>query len=111
MVAIVKILMSGVLIWLVTEFGKKSGKLGGLILSLPVTSIIALTWLWFETKDSAKVASVSKETLVFILPSLVFFVLLWLLLERGVNFYVTLASSIVVTALSYALFFNLRGDA
>ena len=108
--AIIKILLSGVIIWLVTEFGKKSGTIGGLILSLPVTSMIALTWLWFETKDSLQVASVSKETLIFILPSLSFFIVLWLLLDRGFNFYATFIASIFVTVGAYALFFKMRGE-
>ena len=95
--AIIKILASGIIIWLVGEFGKKSGKLGGLILSLPITSLIALFWLWIETQDASKVSSVSKETLIFIIPSFVFFIALHLSLERQLNFYLSFTLSILLT--------------
>ena len=106
---ILKILVSGVLIWLSSEIGKRSGKLGGLILSLPLTSIIAISWLWFETKDTTKVSSLATETLVFILPSLVLFFALPVLISRSVPFILAMGISIVITLVAYALFFKLRG--
>lgn len=105
---ILKIILGGFLIWIVSEVGKSSGKLGGLILSLPTTSILAILWLWFETKDPSKIASLSSETSIFILPSFVFFVSLPLLLQRPLNFYLAFAISIVLTFFAYALFFKLR---
>ena len=36
---ILKIAISGIIIWIASELGKKSGKLGGLILSLPLTTL------------------------------------------------------------------------
>ena len=108
--AILKILVSGVMIWLVGEVGKKSGKMGGLILSLPVTSLIALFWLWIETHDASKVSSVSKETLIFIIPSFVFFIALHLFLERQLNFYFSFAASILLTMSAYFAFFKIRGE-
>lgn len=106
--AIIKILISGIVIWIVSEVGKRSGTLGGLILSLPVTSIIALTWLWFETKDSNQVATLSLETVIFILPSFVFFILLWQLLSKGVGFYISFGAAITATLVAYSLFFKYR---
>jgi hypothetical protein len=108
MMAIFKILVSGTLTWAAIELGKRSGKLGGLMLSLPITSIIALCWLWFETRDPAKIASVSTETVIFILPSFVFFIALSALLSRQVSFTISFTASIVLTLLAYAIFFKIR---
>jgi F0F1-type ATP synthase assembly protein I len=110
MIALVKISVSAVLIWVVTEVGKRSGKFGGLILSLPLTSIIVISWLWYETRDPVKIASISTETLVFIVPSLVFFIVLSGVLNRYANFYFSFAAALISTLLTYALFFKLRGD-
>ena len=106
--AILKILISGILIWLTTELGKRSGKMGGLILSLPVTSIIALCWLWFDTKDAAKVSAVSLETLIFILPSFVFFIVLSFMLTRAFSFSLSFCSSVACTVIAYGIFFKIR---
>lgn len=107
---ILKIALSSIIIWLASEFGKKSGKWGGLILSLPLTSLITLIWLWIETHDSAKIASVTKETLIFIVPSLVFFMVLPILIEKGIHFYLSFAVSIVLTLSAYFVFYKWRGE-
>ena len=109
--AIAKILVSALIIWIVGEVGKKSGVLGGLILSLPLTSILALSWLWLETRDSNQVATLSLETLIFVVPSFVFFILLWLLISRGMHFYFSFSCAILATLGAYFLFFKLRGGA
>ncbi len=109
--ALLKIFISGIIIWLATEFGKKSGKLGGLILSLPLTTLIALCWLWYETHDASKISSVAKETLIFVIPSFVFFIALPLLLERELNFYLSFIISIVLTLIAYFAFYKIRGEA
>ena len=110
MMAMIKILLGGMMIWGVSELGKRSGKVGGLVLSLPVTSIFALLYLWFETRDETKVAAVSKETLIFILPSLTFFILLPFLLEKSLNFYLSFALAICLTLVSYFIFYRVRGE-
>ena len=107
---ILKIAISGIIIWLASELGKKSGKLGGLILSLPLTTLITLIWIWIETKDSLKIASVSKETLIFVIPSFVFFIALPQLLHRGLHFYLSFAISISLTLGAYLAFYRLRGE-
>jgi len=48
---IVKILVSSVIIVLVSEVSKKSGYIGGLIASLPLTSMLALFWLCNDTNS------------------------------------------------------------
>lgn len=107
---ILKIAISGIIIWIASELGKKSGKLGGLILSLPLTTLLALLWLWFETKDAEKVSSMTKETLIFVLPSFVFFISLPWLLEKQMGFYFSFAVSTFLTILAYFIFFRLRGE-
>lgn len=107
MLAVIKILVSALVIWTVSELGKRSGKVGGLILSLPLTSMIALTWLWLETRDPGKVAAVSTETLIFVLPSLVFFLMLSFLLHRTSSFAISFVGAAVTTVGAYAGFFRL----
>jgi hypothetical protein len=103
----IKLLISGLLIALATESAKRSGKVGGLILSLPLTSILALCWIWWESREPEKVARMTLDTLWFILPSLVLFVTLPLLLRKGIPFGWAMTLSVACTMGSYALFFKL----
>lgn len=103
MQTIIKTLVAAVLIVAATEIGKRTPRLGGLILALPLTSIIALVWLYATERNSEKVAALSSSTLWFVLPSLLLFIALPFLLHRGVSFPVALLVSCVVTAAAYAV--------
>jgi len=101
---IIKILVSAVLITIVSEVSKKTGYLGGFIASLPITSMLALFWLYNDTKNSDKVAELSIGILLFVIPSMVFFIVLPILLKRELNFYLALIISSGIMVSGYALF-------
>lgn len=99
---LVKLLASAGLIVAISEISKRSGYIGGLVASLPLVSLLAIGWMWFETHDAAKIAGFSRSVFWFVLPSLLFFLLLpWLLPRLG--FYLSLAIACVATAAGYAL--------
>lgn len=45
---IVKYLITASVIVLVSEFAKRSGKLGGLLAALPLVTVLTLIWLFVE---------------------------------------------------------------
>lgn len=99
---LIKLLISAALIVIISEISKRTGYLGGLIASLPLVSLLAIGWMWFETHDTAKIADFSRSVFWFVLPSLLFFVLLpWLMPKLG--FYTALAIACVATAAGYAV--------
>ena len=49
--AVIKALISGVVIAAASEAAKRSPAIGAIILSLPLTSILAFIWLWRDTSD------------------------------------------------------------
>jgi hypothetical protein len=99
---LVKLFLSAGLIVAVSEVAKRSGYLGGLLASLPLVSLLAIGWMWFETHDAAKIADFSRNVFWFVLPSLLFFVLLpWLLPKTG--FYFALTMACLATAAGYAV--------
>ena len=97
---IVKCVVSGFLVGLISELAKRSALFGGLLASLPVTSTLAILWLYIETKDTHRVSDLVTTTLYFILPSLAFFILLPLLLQK-LPFYVSLLLSAAATVACY----------
>lgn len=97
-----KLLLSAALIVVISEISKRTGYLGGLIASLPLVSLLAIGWMWFETHDTAKIADFSRSVFSFVLPSLLFFILLpWLMPKLG--FYAALTIACVATAAGYAV--------
>ena len=101
--AVVKVLLTSVLVVAITELANRSSLIGALLASLPLTSLLAIVWLYADTGDVHRVADLAAGILWLVLPSLVFFLVLPLLLRRGAGFVPSLALSVVVTAASYAV--------
>jgi F0F1-type ATP synthase assembly protein I len=100
---IVKVVLSAILLTLSAEIAKRSTWAGALILSLPLTSVLAMIWVYADTRDAAKIAAFSTATLWMVLPSLVLFIVLPILLRNGVAFAPALGWSCAATGLAYAL--------
>ncbi len=84
---ILKVLLSAGVVVAVTELSKRSTFLGGLLASLPLTSLLAFVWLYRDTRDAAQVAALSWSILWLVLPSLLLFIVLPVLLRRGWAFH------------------------
>ena len=110
MQSLLKILLSALLIYGVSELAKRSSVLGALTASLPLISILAMIWLWHDTHDAVRVARLSYGIFWLVLPSLVLFVLLPpLLLRWNLAFPVALAIACAATVVCYfALFAVLK---
>ncbi len=99
--AAIKAAISGILVATISEVARRSPAFGALVASLPIVSVMAMVWLWQETKDAEKVAAHSEATFWFVLPSLPMFLVFPMLLRTGVQFYIALALSCVLTMILY----------
>ena len=103
----VKAAISGLLIALISEIARRSPGWGGLLASLPLTSLIAMIWLWRDTGDEQRVAELSMGAFWFVLPSLPLFLIVPLLLRSGWTFWAAVAAACGVTLALYAAMFAL----
>ena len=87
---IVKAIVSGFIIAVVSEVARRSPGFGALIASLPLVSILGMMWLWHDTGDNDRLADHATATFWFVLPSLPMFLLVPALLRGGMNFWVAL---------------------
>ena len=104
-----KIALTTVLIVVISEIAKRSSFVGALLASIPLVSVLAMIWLYIDTKDVAKVSALSTSVFWLVLPSLVLFVSLPILLKLGLNFYFSIGISIGLTALCYWIMVSLLG--
>src|SRR4029079_14853887 len=89
-----KILISAALVVLVSELTKRSTVAGAILASIPLVSVLAMICLYADTHDVAQVASLSRSIFWLVLPSLVLFVVLPALLQRGFGFFASLAFAV-----------------
>ena len=100
----IKTLITALIIVIVSEVAKKSSFLGALIISIPLTSLLAFIWLYFDTKDYQKVIDLSYGTILLSVPSFAFFIILPILLKMKQNFVISILISIISTSIIYLVF-------
>jgi hypothetical protein len=96
-----KAIISGLIIAAALEAARRSPGLGGLILSLPLISVMAFFWLWTDTGDSELIAKLSMSVFWFFLPTLPMFLILPALLREGVGFWLSLSLALCITVSLY----------
>jgi len=102
---IIKAAISGVIVSAVSEIARRYPGWGGLLASLPLTSLLAMLWLWRDSGDAERVAELSQSTIWFFVPSVPLFIALPILLRSGVGFWLSMVIVVVGTLALYALWF------
>ena len=100
-----KIGISAGIIGAVSEISRRYPSWGGLVASLPLTSLLAMLWLWRDTGDAERIAELSTSIIWFILASMPLFIVLPLLLRSGVGFWPSMVIVVAGTLALYALMF------
>ena len=98
---LIKIAITTVLIVVISEIAKRSTFVGAILASVPLISVLAMIWLYIDTKDVTKVSNLSIGVFWLVIPSLALFVALPLLLKQGLNFYLSISISIGLTVGCY----------
>jgi hypothetical protein len=101
---ILKAALSGLLIAAISEIARRNTAVAALVASLPLVSVIAMIWIWGETRDSARIAAHAEATFWYVLPSLPMFLVLPALIRSGTGFWTSL---VVGSALTVALYLAL----
>jgi hypothetical protein len=102
---IIKAGLSGLIVAAVSEVARRHPGWGGLIASLPLTSLLAMIWLWRDSGDPERVAELSISTLWFFAPSVPLFIALPILIRAHLGFWPSMAVCIVGTLALYAGWF------
>jgi hypothetical protein len=100
---VTKLIVTAVLIVLISEVSKRSSLIGAILASIPLVSVLAMFWLYIDTKDVATISSLSSSIFWLVLPSLSLFLVLPVLLNKGMHFYPSMGLSLTVMVGCYFL--------
>lgn len=98
-----KVIVTSALVVLVSEISKRSVLGGAILASIPLVSVLAIFWMYFDSRDVSRITAFSMDVFWLVLPSLAFFLALPALLKKGVNFYASMGLSIALTIAGYFL--------
>ena len=94
---VVKLLISIGIIIFCTQIGKKYPTLGGLVATMPLTGAIVLVWLYLDHReDYDLITSYTKGALWGILPSIMFFLVVFFCFSKRLPLSVTLPAGLGV---------------
>lgn len=100
---IIKYLVTAGVVVLVSEFAKRSDKLGGLLAALPLVTVLTLIWLFIEKQPDSKIANHAYYTFWYVIPTLPMFLLFPFLLPK-LGFWLALGASILFTIVVFFIF-------
>ena len=106
---IVKIVITTILIVLISEISKRNSLIGAILASVPLVSVLAMMWLYIDTRNIEKISVLSTSIFWLVIPSLALFISLPLLLKQGIDFYLSMTLSILITIVCYWLMITVLG--
>ena len=97
---IVRVLFTATIIVVVAELSNRYPRIGGLLLSLPIVSILAFLVGWYQYRDLPAISRLAKETLVLVPLGLPFFVPLAFAQRLGLDFWSSLLGGVALASLT-----------
>lgn len=104
---LVKVLITAVLVVAINELAKRSSFAGALLASLPLTSLLALIWLYRDTGDAQQAANLAQGIFWLVLPSLAFFLVFPAVVRAGWAFWPAMGAGIGATLAAYGAMLGL----
>jgi hypothetical protein len=101
---LIKTLITACIVATSSELARRYDFVAAILLSLPLTSILAFIWTYHDTHDVQKIINLSYSVFYLVIPSLVFFLILPYLLKQGIHFYLSLMMSCGAMFIGYKIF-------
>jgi len=104
-----KILLTALIVVAISEISRRSTIIAGIFASIPLTSLLAIIWIYIDTNDLENIKNLSGNILLMIPPSLTFFICLPLFLDMKLEFYLSVFFSITLIAFVYWVYLYILG--
>jgi hypothetical protein len=92
-----KVLLSAVIILIVTKVQLVSDRLSAFLIALPLTSLLAMIWMYGGGQSPERLANHAEGTFWFVLPTLPMFLILPWMLRNGWGFWAALLLNCLFT--------------
>ncbi len=103
---LLKFLITAGLIVLISQVAKWNDRLGALIAALPMVTVLAMTWMFFDFKgqeQTEKIANHAYYTFWYVIPTLPMFLLMPWMLRKGIHYGWCLLAACVLTAVLFVI--------
>ncbi|MDB3871617.1 DUF3147 family protein [Euryarchaeota archaeon] len=98
-----KIILTAIIIVGVAQLSQKDTLLAAVLASIPLVSVLAMMWMNQDGASNEDIVNFSKDIVWLVLPSLLLFIVMPELIERGWDFYPALGGGLCATVIGYFL--------
>ena len=96
-----KIGLTALIIFAVVQVSERSTLLAAVLASIPIVSVLAMMWMNHEGQSAEEISVFAKEIVWLLIPSLLMFIVMPLLIDRGWEFYPALGAGLMPTIVGY----------
>jgi hypothetical protein len=100
---VIRVVLPVLVILAVSEISRRSPRLGALLLTLPLVSILAFVASWIRDHDLPSVSRLARETLILVPLGLPFFLPLAFADRLGIGFWLAFGLGIVLAGATIGL--------
>lgn len=100
---LLRVVIVAITVVLVAEISRRWPRLGALLLSLPIVSILAFVLGWLQHGDLVSLTRMSRETLVLVPLGLPLFVPLAIANRLGIGFWTALVTGVLLASSTIGL--------
>src|SRR5215207_9337037 len=93
---IARVLLAAIIIVAVAELSRRYPRYGAVLLSLPLVSLLAFLFAWFQHRDLPAISKLARDTLVLVPLGLPFFVPFVLAQRLGLSFWTCFATGTIL---------------
>lgn len=104
MIYFTKIVIAVLLMLAASEAGKRVPVLGAAIVSLPLASMIVMSFMYYDTRNALKVAEFARAVPPIMIPSVLFFYAYAFLVESQVGFVMAMLLATAIMLAGYGIF-------
>ena len=104
-----KIGLTALIIFAVVQVSERNTLLAAVLASVPIVSVLAMIWMNHDGQSAEEISGFAKDIAWLLIPSLLIFIVMPLLLERGWEFYPALGAGLLTTILGYFLMIQIMG--
>ena len=97
--------IAGLVVAGVSELAGRFPRLGALLLTLPIVSIVAFVAVWNKEQDMTKVSRLARETLVLVPLGLPLFIPIAFSERIGLGFWSSMAAGVVLVSATIGIWF------
>ena len=96
-----KIVLTALIIFSIAQVSERSTLMAAVLASIPIVTVLSMMMMHHEGQTAMEISGFAKDIVWLLIPSLLMFIVMPLLIDRGWDFYPALGAGLATTIIGY----------